>query len=81
MDPSKFYKEKGSGKTLGRFLFAAADCPEGAGRGRAGTLFYFIRTNDAMWTPSNGVIKTYTNHWDTKHPPVPEDLEEVASMG
>jgi len=81
MDTSKYYKERETGIYLGRFLFAAPDCPDGAGRGRVGTLLYFIHTNDRMWTPSNGSIKRYTaTQWDTLQPPLPEDLEEVTAL-
>ena len=78
MDTSKYYKEKVTGIILGRFLCAVPTHPDAAGRGRLGIFFYFIRTNERLWTPSNGSIKRYrATDWDILKPPVPEDIEEV----
>jgi hypothetical protein len=81
MDSSKVYKEKSTGKYLGRFLFAAPNNPEGAGRGRYGTFFYFMPNNSQSWNFKVGVIREYTENYDVKTPPIPADIEETTQSG
>lgn len=77
MESTKFYKEKATGKYLGRFHFAAADEPDGRGRGRAGTVYYFMpNRNNTL-----GVVRRYSENFDITNPPLPNDIEEVQQSG
>lgn len=76
MNNNTIYREKDSGKILGKFIFASENNPEGAGRGRAGTILYFKKDGDLRHT-----LKYYDNDWDVKNPPLPFDIEPVLGGG
>ncbi len=76
IDKNTIYKEKGNGKILGKFFFAFANNPEGAGRPRAGTNLYFKKDGDLQYT-----MKHYNNNWDLENPPLPFDIEPVLGGG
>ena len=81
MESTKFYKEKATGKYLGRFNFAFADEPEGRGRGRVGTLYYFMPDNSTQWKYPVGIKRRYAENFDIANPPLPDDIEEVQQSG
>ena len=75
------YRERATGKVLGKFLFALARNPEGAGRGRAGTTYYFSGNDSSQWNPLTGILRQYDENFDINNPPYPDDIEPMLSGG
>lgn len=77
MDTNKSYREKKSGKYLGRFIRALGREPEGTGRGRKGTAYHFMPNNETVFNWGVGISRYYDEDFDIDNPPIPGDLEEV----
>ena len=76
MDTTKYYKDASTGVIIGKFAFAARNEPEGAGRGRIGTIYYFegtVYSNQA----SKYIFRTYHDYYNIENPPIPYDIEEI----
>jgi hypothetical protein len=80
MELGKIYKTI-SGRFLGKFIFACAYEPDGLGRGRVGTLYYFsgVDLNNTInfWGKDCGIILEYYEYYDIKNPPLPPNIENA----
>ena len=75
MEKGKAYQVKATGEMLGTFSFASESNPEGAGRGRDGTIYYFKGEDGKL------KLKMYKEEFNVKNPPVPDDIAVFQSGG
>jgi hypothetical protein len=78
MDSSKAYKQISTGKYLGRFIVAWEYHPEGMGRGRDGSTYYFMPDGSTKWQARTGIMISVPGNCNlSTRIPIPDDIVET----